>query len=319
MKHLARRYPLYFVAVISAITAACGTITNKRTKKDSAPIGGAGMSEGAESHKVTVSLQSKDDETGLQLLGESRNYNGQIVGCESGHTVSDITESSDDIHVIDGDHGCQFQLQSFSLNGEAFDVSQLSYAAGSFGISLGANGSKLEFAVIANIADEIAGDQLVRIVYGVVQKGTSRSIDPAVNASIQLDGAYPIEMEIMRLYLSLERGTGAPKIQVALNCSEDITDGSCMGVPLATLKVGMRKHSAADGDLSLSECLAVAALGTVPSLLPVGSVDAPHGGVKSAVMVGQGPLFRDNNNSLVIALGSGDQSCKYFAVEISRP
>jgi hypothetical protein len=319
MKHPARRYPLLFCAILSGSLAACGSGIDKRTKKESAPIEGAGINGDSESHQVTVSLQSKEEAGALQLLGESRSFSGRIAGCESGYAVADISESTDDIHVIAGDHGCEFQLQSFSLNGEAFDVSQLSYAAGSFGVASGVDGSKLEFSVIANIADEISGDQVVRILYGVVQKGLSRSIDPSVNASIQLDGAYPLELEIMRLYMSLERGTGAPKIRVALNCAGDIAADSCMGVRLDSMKVGMKKHNPADGDLSLAQCLAIAAVGSVPSVLAVGSADAPHGGVKSAEMIGQGPLFRDNNNLQVIALSSGDQSCKYFAVEISRP
>ncbi len=298
---------LQFAIVLSSMS--CGTTkSKKRSQRQPAKTGDV---------SVDVKLQSKDEVAGLALL-TATNYTAEIIGCKSGLSFPLLDPSSANIKVLNADRDCVFEMRSFSMGSEEFDMNGKSFSPGSIFQVVGDQGSVMEFTVISNLENPIDGDQLVRIIYGIVQKGDAKDVDASVNAGIQIEGAMPLELEIKKLVLEIDPQDGAGLLNMLLECDEPVSSGLCMDVALNGFKVGLAKD-VYSGSVSLQQCLAIANAGSAASPVSQGNADAPNGGIASQQLKGVAPLFGPGNNLMIVAIASNQDSCKYFEVEILKP
>jgi hypothetical protein len=295
--------------VSTALFASCGTAKNSRSSKVEKPTQG--------DVSVEVKLSAKEELMGLALVGGAA-YTAEIVGCKSGLSFPLLDNNSPNVRVLNADRGCVFELRSFSLEGESFDLAGKSFASGNIFQVQGSLGSNLEFTVISNLEDPIDGDQLVKIIYGVVQEGGRQAVDASVNAGIQIEGALPIGLEIKHVSLQVDAQDGAGLLSFVLECDVALENGECMGIAPNSLKAQIAKDSYG-GSLSLQQCFALAQSGSSLSAVPAGDAVAPNGGGSTAQLKGPAPLFGPGNNQMILAIAGSEDSCKYFELEILRP
>jgi hypothetical protein len=312
MKHsLNHAFRIGFILQIAVVLASIGcgsTKSKKRSHPQPTKTGDV---------SVDVKLQSKDEISGLALLTLT-NYTAEIVGCKSGLSFPLLDSSSANVKVLNADRDCVFEMRSFSMGAEDFDMNGKSFIPGSIFQVIGDQGSVMEFTVISNLENPIDGDQLVRIIYGIVQKGDGKNVDASVNAGIQIEGALPLGLEIKNVALAIDAADGAGLLSVVLECDEPVNAGKCMDIPIAGFKAGIAKD-VYSGSVSLQQCLAIANAGSATSPVAVGNATAPNGGISSQQLKGVAPLFGPGNNLMILAVAADQDSCKYYEVEILKP
>ena len=256
----------------------------------------------------------------LSLTSTVTGWDAKISGCRSGYEVN-VSHTSTNIFVHDGDYDCQFRMTSLTLGDDVYLPAQdSSWVEGSsVTFTSQTNQNQLEVNVIAQLQSPINGGQNVLMLLDTAESGGSQAIGAGVSSGMTI--AFNDQTINLQIHKSIVRvdDKGHGVFRFFVNCAEPLTDlgnseWACSGMKMSKLIYGMTQDSFG-GDLDISECRTAAGGAYAFNGAPK-QFDGLTGFGTYFMSVG-GLLYDPNFANLIFAIRDGiDGSCKYFKVEI---